>query len=455
MKQYRELVEKILVCGETRGDRTGTGTIGIFGHQMRFDLSEGFPLLTTKFTSWKNTVNELIWFLSGSTNVNDLPPETQKWWTPWAEEDGNLGTIYGEQFRKSRYYLFVQPKKFTPPVPPLGDFCGVGTIGNTKLTHCNDKLDDMLKPIWRDMIKRCYDKKSKSYSSYGAKGVHVCPEWFNYQNFKLDFKKIPGWEMKLEYPEEIFLDKDMLYFSNRYAPGTCSWISHKEQSMNTTTNTPFIATSPEGDVYDFSSIGEMARKFGMNLSAIHRCLKGKLHTHHGWSNFQYIKGHGIIRYRCLDQVKNILAIIKHNPNSRRILMNLWHSPAMSSAKLPCCHGSVIQFYVQGGKLSCHMYQRSGDVFLGVPVNIASYALMTHIFAHLTGLGVGDLVHSFGDAHLYLNHIDKTNELLTRRDWPLPTVEISKELTDIDQLKFEHLTLYNYKYNPAIKADVSI
>lgn len=274
MKQYHELVEKILVCGKTRGDRTGTGTIGIFGHQMRFDLNEGFPLLTTKFTSWKAMAHELVWFLSGDCeNIQYLKDNNVKIWDEWAAEDFYVGPIYGKQWR-----------------------------------------------AWT-AIK---------------------------QTRKDQFYQVPD----------------------------------------------------------------------------------------------------------IDQVKQILNEIKTNPNSRRLILTAWNVAEIDQMALPPCH-TFAQFHVQNKKLSCHLYQRSGDVFLGVPFNIASYALMTHIFAHLTGLGVGDLVHSFGDAHLYLNHIDKANEMLTRVDWPLPTVEISKELTDIDQLKFEHLTLLNYKYNPAIKAEVSV
>ncbi len=291
MKQYRDLVKYIVYNGKDRGDRTGTGTRSVFGYQMRFDLSEGFPLLTTKFTSWKAMAHELVWFLSGKCdNIQYLKDHNVKIWDEWAKEDGSVGRIYGKQWRNWR-------------------------------TIPSDPGDD-----WK----------------YGD-GEH----------YSVD---------------------DTTYYE-----------------------------------------GPVGNK---------------------------------------DQIKELIDTIKTNPNSRRMILTAWNPAEIEDMALPPCH-TFAQFYVQNGKLSCHLYQRSGDVFLGVPFNIASYALLTHIIARLTDLEVGDLVHSFGDAHLYLNHLDKVDEMLAREDFPLPTVKISPELTDIDQLKFEHLELINYQYHPSIKAEVSV
>lgn len=459
-EQYLDLLDHILWNGTNRGDRTGTGTRSVFGYQMRFDLTKGFPLLTTKKLWTRAILEELVWFLSGSTDASKLPQDVQKWWTPWADETGQLGPIYGAQMRSSRYYATVTPKLFDPPdvESQPGLFCGVGhTLEVPGTRPPLDDVDRILKNVWRDMLKRCYDTEHNGYDSYGGKGVHVDPEWLHYDAFKRDAQKLEGWELKREYPDVYSLDKDILHASNRYSRDTCLWASRVEQSMNTSTNMPFTATSPSGVVEIFTSIGEMQRTHGVNMSAVHRCLRGLLHTHHGWHSFQYITvpDGTVMRFRELDQLANVIAMIKHNPNSRRIMMNLWHSPAMTLTGLPCCHGSVVQFYVANGKLSCHMYQRSGDAFIGVPVNIASYAFLVHAIAHVTGLGVGDFVHSFGDVHIYNNHIEQVKTQLSRRPHrELPVVTMSG-FDRIEDFRAEHVTITGYDPHPAISAPIAV
>jgi len=459
MRQYLDLLQHILDNGVEKADRTGTGTLSVFGYQMRFNLSEGFPLLTTKKVWFKGVVEELLWFIRGETNVSTLHPDIQKWWTPWADEDGDLGPIYGSQFRASRWWARVQPRLYDIPEVRRSEglFCGVGESGNEKPTHCNDSLDDILKPVWRDMLKRCYDQRCKAYPAYGARGVHVDPEWLCYPNFKRDAQGLEGWPLKLEWPDRYSLDKDILYASNRYCRETCIWASKKEQSMNTSTNTPFVAVDQEGREWTFPSIGDMKEKFGVNLSAVHRCLQGKLHTHHGWSSFRYLEpGDGrVIRFREVDQLALAVATIKHSPDSRRIVLNLWHTPAMGATRLPCCHGSVIQFYVVNGRLSCQMYQRSGDVFIGVPVNIASYSLLTLMIASVTGLKPGEFIHTLGDAHLYKNHIEQARLQLTREPRPLPKMILNPNVKSIFDFKYEDFTLSEYDPHPHIKAQVAV
>lgn len=267
MKQYTDLIKTILDTGYDRIDRTHTGTIGIFGHAMRFDLQDGFPLVTVKKTWFHGVAAELIWMLRGSTNVNDLPEDVQKLWRPWATERGSLGPTYGESYRKFR------------------------------------------------------DPEEKN--------------------------SIP-----------------------------------------------------------------------------------------------------------LDQLTELIRRLKDEPYSRRHVMTLWNPLAIDMCELPPCHGTVIQFYVQNELLSCATYQRSADVFLGLPFNIASYALLTHLVAATCGYGVGELVYSLGDAHLYVNHLPQAKELLGRRPFPLPQLEV-KLGCDVFNATEEGLVLTGYNSWPALGGVVSV
>lgn len=455
MWNYLALAQKILLSGHQKADRTGTGTKSLFGETLRFDLSEGFPLLTTKKMFLKGMVEELLWFIRGETNIGTLDKAARHWWQPWASENGDLGPVYGEQLRRSRWWTTVEPRLFS--APPLqrqeGLFRGVGIVGNDKATHCNDPLDDILKPVWRDMITRCYYPGSKSYAAYGGRGVHVCDEWLSYVQFKKDAQLLNGWLLKLEYPDRYTLDKDVLLASNRYSLQTCIWASEREQSFNTSQTMPFVATDKGGTQHTFPSIGEMVRAFGVNTGAVHRCLNGALKTHHGWHSFRYLPG--VVRFRELDQLGLAISMLKRQPDSRRILINLWHTPAMSLAALPCCHGAVIQFYVADGRLSCCMYQRSADYFIGVPVNIASYALLTHMIAQVCGYEVGEFIHNFGDVHIYNNHIDQIGEQLTREVRNLPRLVLNPKVDSIDGFTYADVNLEGYDPHPAIKAEVSV
>jgi len=269
-KQYLDLLTTLLTRGNERPDRTGVGTLSLFGHMMRFDLQEGFPALTTKHVFLRGVFDELMWFLSGSTNVNDLPRYLQKWWRPWADPDGELGPIYGEQWRRS------------------------------------------------------------------------------------------------------------------------SCLS--------------------------SQVDQLAE---------------------------------------LDQLSALLHSIKHSPNSRRHMVNLWHSPAMDMARLPCCHGSIIQFYVHDGMLFCTTYQRSADVFIGLPVNIASYAMLTHIIAKFCDLDVGELIYVTGDTHLYNNHKQQAIIQLEREPRPLPRFRIKTMPHVLTGLKWEDVEVIEYDHWPAIEAPLNV
>jgi len=264
MKQYLELCEHILKNGVKKADRTGTGTISIFGYQMRFDLRAGFPLLTTKKLHLKSIIYELLWFLRGDTNVKYLQENGVRIWNEWADENGDLGPIYGHQWRS-----------------------------------------------WR--------------------------------------------------------------------------------------------------------------------------------TEDG---------------RTVDQISEVIEEIKRNPDSRRLVVSAWNVGDLPKMKLPPCH-VLFQFYVANGELSCQLYQRSADVFLGLPFNIASYSLLTMMIAQVCGLKPGEFIHTIGDAHIYLNHIDQVKLQLTREPRPLPVMKINPAVKNIFDFRYEDFQLENYNPHPHIKGEVSV
>ena len=264
MQQYLDLLQHILNTGTHKTDRTGTGTQSCFGYQMRFDLQKGFPLVTTKKIYLKSIIHELLWFLKGETNIAYLKEHGVKIWDEWADENGELGPVYGKQWR--------------------------------------------------------------------------------------------SWEGR----------------------------------------------------------------------------DGKV----------------------IDQVTDLIAQIKKNPDSRRLIISAWNVADLPEMALMPCH-NMFQFYIADGKLSCQLYQQSADVFLGVPFNIASYALLTMMIAQVCDLVPGDFVHTFGDVHIYNNHKEQVNLQLSRKPFPLPTMKLNSAIKDIFDFKFEDFTLENYEYHPAIKAPVAV
>jgi thymidylate synthase len=264
MYDYLDLLGDVLEHGTPSDDRTGTGTRSIFGAQLRFDLAQGFPAVTTKRLYFKGVVCELLWFLKGSTNSRELERQGVKIWREWADANGELGPVYGAQWRS-----------------------------------------------WA-----------------GADGA----------------------------------------------------------------------------------------------------------TH--------------------DQIAQVIASIRHNPNSRRHIVSAWNVAELDQMALPPCH-VLFQFYVRGGKLSCQLYQRSADLFLGVPFNIASYVLLTHMIAQVTGLEVGEFIHTFGDAHIYENHVEQVREQLSRRPYDAPRLVLDPGITHIDHFALEHIRLEGYEHHPAIKAPIAV
>ena len=264
MQQYLDLMRHVRESGHEKTDRTGTGTVSVFGHQMRFDLSHGFPLVTTKKIHTKSVIHELLWFLKGDTNIGYLNDNGVSIWNEWADENGDLGPVYGHQWR--------------------------------------------------------------------------------------------------------------------------SW------------------PTPDG--------------------------------------------------RTIDQITNLVEQIRTRPDSRRLIVSAWNVADVDSMALPPCH-CLFQFYVADGKLSCQLYQRSADIFLGVPFNIASYALLTMMIAQVTGLEPGEFIHTFGDAHLYLNHLEQADAQLEREPYPLPTMTLNPDIDDLFAFTYEDFTLDGYRFHPHIPAQVAV
>ncbi len=530
MKQYLDLLKDVKENGVNKGDRTGTGTRSVFGRQIRFDLAEGFPLVTTKKMFTRGAIEELLWFLRGSVDVQELQDKNVNFWDSWQREDGTIGEGYGKQFCNIKFIKEVVPRTFrkepitypsweeiqplydtdtgktaikvgqeftsqfdtwrvieetknntgraawtaqslsngftkevsynsiqanTAKNPFLPTVEGVGYYGNSKSTW---NYYTTLVNCWRDMLKRCYNGNNKGYPAYGGKGIFVCERWLNFENFYKDCQNLPQWSLKLELPGEYSLDKDILAGSNCYHPEVCMWADREEQAMNASTNRYFSCKDREGEAHYFSSLGELKREYDINLSHGDKCLKGTIKTAKGFNSFEYLvpKEEGnILRYRKINQLKRLIADIKHTPDSRRLIISLWNAHDIDYMQLPCCHGNMIQFYVVDGKLSCHVYQRSGDLLLGVPVNIASYALLTMMVAQVCDLEVGEFIHTFGDLHIYNNHMDQVDLQLTREPEVLPTMVIDPNIKDIDKFTIDDFYLVNYKYHPAIKAPVAI
>lgn len=474
---YEDLLADVLANGTPRADRTGTGTIGVFGRQIRFDLAKGFPLITTKKVFTRGVIEELLWFLAGDTNAHTLRDKGVHIWDAWAREDGELGPVYGKQFRHVSSVITVKPKVFEPAetdsaLPTLLSEAGGRDLNQRSVYGVGyygayDKTDphyDKLVNVWRQMIRRCYDDTCPAYhAGYGANGVHVSERWQCFANFQKDVRKIPNWHLKADYWGEYSLDKDTRFASNRYDVETCMWATEAVQNANRSNSAHFQVTDPAGDVVQMPTIGEMGRRHGVNVSAVHRALNGKLKTHHGWREFTYITApEGMVtRYNEVDQMRELITSIKHDPFSRRHMISLWNPSEISFMELPPCHGNVIQFHVtpdadgKPWKLNCQVYQRSCDLFLGEPFNIASYAILTHMIAQQTGLEVGEFIHTFGDAHIYSNHVDQVKEQLSREARPYPELKFNRKPESIFDYTIADFVITGYDPHPLIKAPVAV
>ena len=532
MQQYHDLLRHILAHGTRKTDRTGTGTLSVFGYQMRFNLQAGFPLLTTKKVHTKSIIHELLWFIKGDTNIRYLTDNGVSIWNEWANENGDLGPVYGKQWRswEGLYQIEPQIREYEEPriISPysleaevdysmntsglvgrtfssqnhgafrvlreyriprtnmpnayhtrftvkflqtgfevnnvLGSALkgglvkdyyypavdGVACIGDPACV--NDPAYDLLKQTWYGVINRCYDSKHVGFQNYGGKGVFVDNRWLVYSNFLQDVKRLPNWNLKKTYPSEYSLDKDFAG-SNVYSPTTCYWASKEEQTLNQHDMVPFLAISPDGTELYSMGIKHLARRYKLSADAIRSCLYKERTEYKGWQ-FKQVNTDLMLRVRLFDQLKWLLAELVQNPDSRRMIISAWNVAEIEKMALQPCH-AFMQFYVADGKLSCQLYQRSADVFLGVPFNIASYALLTMMIAQECGYEAHEFVWTGGDTHLYLNHLEQVETQLARELRPLPTMRLNPDIKSVFDFTYDDFTLENYNPHPAIKAPVAV
>lgn len=454
MRQYQALLREILDHGTLKTDRTGTGTRSIFGPQMRFNLAEGFPLVTTKKVHLKSIIHELLWFLRGDTNNQLLEAEGVKIWREWARpKDGALGPVYGKQWRRWEQVELIAPRNFeVPPHAPQPELiAGIGR--NTLPASRETPALSQLYSIWNEMLHRCYDTTKRSYAEYGGRGIFVDARWHDFAAFAADAYTLPNGLLKQAFPDGYELDKDY-YATNKYGPETCLWLTRKEQNINTRRGRAVRATAPWGDSVVLMDIAGLCQDHQLDESSVYKCLRGDRPTHKGW-RFEVLDTAGLLpRLRLHDQIRQAVAEIRLRPDSRRILVSAWNVADLPRMRLQPCH-ALFQFYVADGRLSCQLYQRSADVFLGVPFNIASYALLTLMVAQVTGLRPGEFIWTGGDTHLYSNHLDQARQQLERAPRPLPTMRLNPAVTDIFGFQYDDFQLESYDPWPAIKAPVAV
>lgn len=448
MKQYLDLVEKIISFGNDKKDRTGTSTKSLFGYQMRFDLSEGFPLVTVKKTWFKGVVHELLWMISGSTNIKYLVDNKVHIWDDWQDEYGTIGKGYGYQWRRWPKIELINPleSSFVFSGKSIGKIAGYGN-NPKKITNKH------LYNIWSEMLHRCFDPKRKHFKWYGKESVVVCDQWLNYEQFEKDIKNLPGWEQKQNDSENFSLDKDYLG-GKIYAPDTCMWLSNQDQRLNTRNTRLVEITLPNGSKLFEVDIKYFCENYDLDYSTVTKCIRNERERHKGFKFSVVDTGDKLVRIQRIDQLTNVINQIKKNPDDRRMIVSAWNPADIDKMQLPPCH-MMFQFYVHEGKLSCQMYQRSADVFLGVPFNIASYALLTMMVAQVTGNQPGEFIHTIGDAHLYKNHWQQSCIMLKREPMPLARVKLNPNISNIEAFKFEDIVLEDYNHHPALKGEVSV
>lgn len=458
MNNYLQLLSKILEEGNPKSDRTGTGTLSLFGEQLKFDLQKGFPLLTTKRLHFKSIVTELLWLLRGDTNVRWLQQHGCSIWDEWSSPSGALGPVYGHSWRN-----YGGPvKEIRQPTPRLREGLEATYLG---VANGACKGSSPLGKTWEGMISRCYNVKDIGYAQYGGRGVHVCDRWLEFQQFYNDVQYIPGWDNKKTCSRQYVLDKDGRGNGFLYSPETCQWITSTENA-NLKSGTTYVVTRGS-ERFVFRNPAAFCAEQGIdnrNFSDLWTDPKpGKQRC-----DFQLVS---VTPDAGVDQLKQLVDGLRSNPDSRRHLMMAWNPADLGMVALPPCHMSV-QFYVTAGetshdpsRLSCHMYQRSCDIFLGSPYNIASYALLTNLLALELQMQADKLVISFGDVHLYSNHEEQAREQLGRKPKPLPSLGVCFKPGAILHRKddpegspsYEPSDIFAAGYNPdpSIKAPVAV
>lgn len=535
MKQYLDFLRHILENGIRKENRTGVDTISTFGYQMRFDLSKGLPVVTTKKIHLPSVIHELLWFLKGDTNIKYLQDHNVRIWNEWADEQGNLGPVYGKQWVTWETVKLIQPNQFEKPaiqqpmfekqpllapdfsqnkqglvgklfenkygkyivlseqlVPRVDyphlyhfrytiQFLHTGYCVNNvnKQTLEQGKIKDRFattifnvacvgdqtvyinSPFWKElyqtwfaMIRRCYDSSHAGYKSYGGKDVFVDERWLVFSNFYQDAQKLEHWLLKKTFPKEYSLDKDF-YCSNKYSLETCIWANKVEQSVNCGLDKKAFALKDKNGYETLEcSPKRVCNTYGLTHPTLLQVLKGIYHQHKNWTATYIDTNHLVPRVRVFNQIHQIVAQLKHEPDSRRIILSAWNVADLPRMHLAPCH-VMAQFYVANNKLSCQLYQRSADAFLGVPFNIVSYALLTEMLAQQCNFEIGEFIWTGGDCHIYSNHLEQVNLQLSRETLNLPHLKFTRKPESIFDYRFEDFEIENYQFHPAIKAPVAV
>lgn len=463
---YEQALEYVLRHGKPKGDRTGTGTVSVFGLQIRYNLQEAYPLITSKRVPFKSVIAELLWFLSGSTNVKDLQAMGCTIWDSWRSP-----------WKKERDIVIVAPRvKEYQPAP---------SEPHRKPDFTND-VDRRLYYSWGKMMDRCYNPAAHNYRFYGGKGVSVALEWHDPKRFIEDVKNLPHWWYKLRDWNRFELDKDY-YGARQYGPDACVWLPKDE---NVPSMYIYIKT-PDNQEMIFEGLTRASEVTGIPRSTLHRFIKEGLPTMlkggnkrlKGWEVSVAYDSSGLIRRELIpdgdmgpiypaqwrgwgypmgsamqeasDQVSALVERLKRDPESRRHLVSAWNVEKLDAMALAPCHHSF-QVDVTDGVLSILVNQRSADMFLGVPFNLASYAALAHMLAQQCGYVVGDLIWSGGDCHIYVNHMDQVRQLLrnAEKPVPLPTLKLHKA-PSIFTYGLDNFELVGYHPYPAIPAPVAV
>lgn len=447
--QYLDLASRVLREGTLQANRTSQKALTIDGAMMQFDLDFGFPLLTTKTVYYKQAFAELIGFLRGLDNAQDFADLGCKWWfkdanentqwlaSPHRKGENDLGRVYGVNWRKWRVTPGFYPSKLREGIEATYLEKGNGS-GSTK---------HPLGKTWEGMMARCYDRNSPSYPLYGARGVTVCSRWLEFKAFAEDAETLPGWELKKNNPEAfaVQLDKDVRGDGFYYSPESCTWVSCKDNQNQKVMYRSYVVEK-DGVEYAFSNISDFCKAHGIEGKNFSDLWTGNKNAKVR-SGFTLVRVDDIKKEEpCIDQVQVALDLIraanKTGVASRRIIINAWRPDEFDQMALPPCHVAYeFMVNVEKGELNMSMWQRSCDLFLGVPMNIATSALMLTLFAAATGMKPGRFTHFLSDVHIYENHIEQMKEQVQRTPRPFPHVAIiSKSWAtdwDADQMAAVH------------------
>lgn len=435
---YERLVKHVYENGERRTDRTGTGTYSVFGTHLEYDLMNGFPLITSKKTHFKSVLEELLWFLRGETNISTLNASI---WDEWADEDGELGPIYGHQWTR----WGSKPDKVIQRVPHLPDGVEATYLG---VANGAGKEGSPLKNTWKGMISRCYNRSDIGWDSYGGRGVSVIDRWLEFKNFEHDATGLPGYEEGVKK----YLDKDILGSGFLYGPDTCSWVSNSENQLAKSTKR-YTVEDQDGKLYTFTNPSVFCREQGIPDGNFSDLWTGR-------KNAKVRNGFRLVDVSGtndgVNQIQQLIDGIRETPESRRLIVSAWNPPEIPEMALAPCH-VMFQVYLRDYQyLDLQVYQRSADLLLGVPFNIASYALLVHILASITGYIPGKLTWIGGDTHLYINHLEQAEELIYQRSIPeFPLLTINRLIYSVDSIDPSIFELTDYNPNPVIKAPVAV